>query len=142
MLHGKIIIYNADLFSLVGSSLRHERVRLRRRESLDTMSSTLASMPSVPPSSSAYTRRRSHNTIAGPSSTTHVAMDEGISLWETTCRAARPKLFEENMLFRLQRGRGLTEPEHQSLFERCGFCRQYFLASLLRRHLIRCGARV
>lgn len=62
--------------------------------------------------------------------------------WAITQCAAHPNSFKAGILYRLQRGRGLTESEHQSLFERCGFCGQYFLTSLLCHHIIICGARV
>lgn len=91
----------------------HEAARIRRRTAIDNANAALAASFTDPlPTSRATTRR-----------------------------AARPNTSEARILFRLQRGRGITAAEQQGLFEQCGFCEQFFLASLLRRHLIICVAR-
>ena len=91
----------------------YEAARIRRRTALDNASTALAaSIPASIPVSRASTRR-----------------------------TARPNNLEAGIWLRLQRGRGITEFEQLGLFECCGFCRRYFLSSLLRRHLIVCTAR-
>lgn len=91
----------------------HEAARIRRRTAFDNANAGLAaSIPASPSTSRATTRR-----------------------------AARPNNLEARIVFRLQRGGGITAAEYQGLFEQCDLCGQYFLSSLLHRHIIICGAR-
>jgi hypothetical protein len=88
------------------------------------MSSILANTLSVPPSSSAYTRRRGRNALAGPSTIRVTRESMGL-----------PSVSEEDRLMRMQAGEGISPQEMLNLFEQCDICDRYFLASFLPVHI-------
>ena len=104
----------------------HQHLRIRHRERLDAASASLASSLSAPlPSSSAYTRRRGRNAVAGPSAI-HVTR-ESMGL---------PSKKEEGILERMQVAEGISAAEMLHLFEQCDLCAQYFLSSFLKNHIL------
>ena len=104
-----------------------EGAHVRNRVRLDEESRRIRASI-IPPrrTSSAYTRIRGHP---------HSAINWSAAQLDNT----GPLDWEQDIIYRLQGGEGISGVEMSSLFEKCTLCDNYFVASLLRVHIRGCA---
>jgi hypothetical protein len=125
-----LICYQVLLFINLASDFFQNDfdARARNRDRLvEEAQYVRASITCSRPASAAHTRIRGRRNAIAPS---HVTQTHNLG---------GPLIQEQGIIDRLQAGEGVLGGEMADLFEKCTSCDHYFVASLLRLHIVACA---